>query len=209
MAREQKKAGGGLLQRVLVRVLASVATLALVYLALRFGVPGFFDRLFSARQQITNVIVERRLEAIGELATYAMTYSGSTEVQSSRQVLGMSVPGTKHSIQIAYSGTIKVGYEVADIRADVDAEAGVIHITLPQVKVISNAIDEDSLQYVERNNIFNPIRGDAAAGYLEDIRKKELEEAVAMGLYDKAQENAEAIIGENLAQFSGYTVAFE
>ena len=209
MAREQKRAGGGLFSRVLVRVLASVATLALVCLALRFGVPGFFERLFSARQQITNVTVERRLEAIGELATYSMAYSGHTEVRSARQVLGLDVPGTRNSVEIAYSGTIKVGYEVADIRADVDGEAGIIHITLPEVKVISNAIDEESLQYVERNNIFNPIRGDAAASYLEDIRKKELEKAVEMGLYDKARENAEAIIGENLAQFSGYSVAFD
>ena len=153
--------------------------------------------------------VERRLESIGELATYAMTYSGHTEARSARQVFGLNVPGTRNSVEIAYSGTIKAGYVVADIRAEVDAEAGVIRIALPEVKVISNAIDEDTLQYVERNNIFNPIRGDAAAGYLEDIRKAELEKAVEMGLYDKARENAEAIIRESLAQFSGYTVAFE
>lgn len=55
----------------------------------------------------------------------------------------------------------------------------------------------------------NVRASDAAAGYLEDIRKAELEKAVEMGLYDKARENAEAIIRESLAQFSGYTVAFE
>ena len=209
MARERKERGGGFFSRVLVRVVASVLTLAVVYLAIRFGVPGLFERLFSTRQQITNVTVERRLESIGELATYAMTYSGHTEARSARQVFGLNVPGTRNSVEIAYSGTIKAGYVVADIRAEVDAEAGVIRIALPEVKVISNAIDEDTLQYVERNNIFNPIRGDAAAGYLEDIRKAELEKAVKMGLYDKARENAEAIIRESLAQFSGYTVAFE
>ena len=39
--------------------------------------------------------------------------------------------------------------------------------------------------------------------------KAELEKAVEMGLYDKARENAEAIIRESLSQFGGYTVAFE
>ena len=209
MADERKKRGDGFFGHVLARVAASVLTLLVVCLVIHFGFPGLLERLFGARQQITNVTVERRLESIGELATYSMTYSGHTEAQSARRVLGFNVPGTRNSVEIAYSGTIKVGYEVADIRAEVDADAGVIRLTLPEAKVISNAIDEDSLQYVERNNIFNPIRGDAAAGYLEDIRRAELEKAAEMGLYDKARENAETIIRESLAQFSGYAVEFE
>ena len=39
MARERKERGGGFFSRVLVRVVASVLTLAVVYLAIRFGVP--------------------------------------------------------------------------------------------------------------------------------------------------------------------------
>ena len=202
---KKRRRGGRLLRRLI--VLAAV--LAVAAAALRFGAPELFRRLLSPRQEITVVTVERRLEAIGELATYAMNYSGYTEEESARQLLGLKIPGTRHTVKIAYSGTIKAGYEIADIAVDVDAAAGVIRITLPPVKVISNAIDEDSLQYVEKNNIFNPIKGDAAAQYLDDIRKKELDKAVEMGLYEKAEENAKAIIAEKLADYRGWTVTFE
>ena len=209
MTKNSEKARNGFARRVAIRTLAGVLTLAVAYLAVHFGVPGLLGRLFTHRERITEVIVEERLEAIGELATYSMVYSGHTEVENARQVLGVSIPGTKHSVKITYSGTVSAGYEIARIRAAVDPDAGVIRLALPEVKVISNEIDEDSLQYEQRNNIFNPIKGDAAANYLEDIRKKELEKAVEMGLYDKARENAEAIIRENLAQFAGYEVVFE
>ena len=195
--------------RWLRRLLATAALLAVAAVALRFGAPELFRRLFAPRQEITVVTVERRLSAIGELATYAMEYSGYTEEESARSVFGVKVPGTRHAVKIAYSGTIKAGYEIADIAVRVDAGAGVIHIALPEVKIISNAIDEDSLKYVERNNIFNPIKGDAAAQYLDDIRKKELDKAVEMGLYEKAEENAQAIIAEKLADYRGWTVAFD
>lgn len=206
MRDERKKRRGG---RLLRRLLVTLAVLAVAAAALRFGAPALFRRWFAPRQEITVVTVERRLSAIGELATYAMEYSGYTEEESARQVFGLKIPGTRHTVKIAYSGTIKAGYEVADIAVRVDAAAGVIHITLPEVKVISNAIDEGSLQYVEKNNIFNPIKGDAAAQYLDDIRAKELEKAVEMGLYEKAEENAQAIIAEKLADYRGWTVAFD
>lgn len=206
MREEKKRRRGG---RWLRRLLAAVALLAVAGVALRFGAPELFARWFSPRQEITVVTVERRLSAIGELATYAMQYSGYTEEESSRRVLGLKIPGTRHTVKIAYSGMIKAGYEIADIDVAVDAAAGAIRIRLPEVKVVSNAIDEDSLQYVEKNNIFNPIKGDAAAQYLDDIRKKELDKAVEMGLYDKAEENAKVIIAEKLADYRGWTVTFE
>lgn len=195
--------------RWLRRLLVAAVLLAVAAAALRFGAPGLFRRLFSPRQAITVVTVERRLSAIGELATYAMQYSGYTEEESARSVLGVKIPGTRHSVKIAYSGTIKAGYEIADIAVKVDVAAGIISIKLPEVKIISNAIDEDSLQYVEKNNIFNPIKGDAAAQYLDDIRKKELDKAIEMGLFEKAEENAQAIIAEKLADYQGYTIQFE
>ncbi len=201
----RRRRGGRLIRRLLV----TLALLAALAAAFRFGLPGLWRRVFSHRQEITAVTVERRLAAIGELATYSMTYSGQTEAQSMRQIFGLNIPGTRNSVKIAYSGTIKVGYEVADIDISVDADAGVIRVKLPEAKVISNAIDEDSLRYEQRNNILNPIKGDVAANYLDQVRASELKEAEGMGLYEKAEENARRIIADNLAVFEGWEVAFE
>ena len=201
----RRRRGGRLVRRLLM----TLALLAALAAAFRFGLPGLWRRVFSSRQEITAATVERRLDAIGELATYSMAYSGQTEAQNTRQIFGLNIPGTRNRVKIAYSGTIKVGYEVADIEVSVDADAGVIRVKLPRMKVISNAIDEDSLQYEQRNNILNPIKGDLAANYLDEIRKSELKEAEDMGLYEKAEENARRIISENLAIFEGWEVAFE
>ena len=203
--REGRRRGGGFIRRLL----AAAVLLAALAAAFRFGLPGLWRRVFSSRQEITAATVERRLDAIGELATYSMTYSGQTEVQNTRKVFGVDIPGTRNRVKIAYSGTIKVGYEVADIRVTVDPDAGAIRVSLPEAKVISNAIDEDSLQYEQRNNILNPIKGDMAAKYLDEVRAAELEQAEEMGLYEKAEENARRIIAENLAVFEGWEVAFD
>lgn len=203
--RRGRRRGGRLLRRLLVTAVLLAAAVA----AVRFGAPALWRRVFTHRQEITAVTVERRLDAIGELATYSMAYSGTTEAESTRKIFGVDIPGTRNSVKIAYSGTVKVGYEVADIQIRVDADAGVIHVKLPEVKVISNAIDENSLQYQQRNNILNPIKGDMAAVYLDQVRAAELKEAEGMGLYEKAEENARRIIAENLAVFEGWEIAFD
>ena len=172
------------------------------------------ERLFDAggianhKTELTDSIVKEKLQSIGQLVTYSYEYTDIREIKDSRQIFGMNIPGTTHTIRLAYNGMIKVGYEVSEIGIRVDNENRVIEVILPDPKVTDNYIDMDTLSYAEQNNIFNPIRGEEITGELDEIKRAELERAVEAGIYELAAGNAKAQISGLLEAFDGYTVKF-
>ena len=155
---------------------------------------------------ITSSDVERRLTAIGELATYEQTYSGCKEGVDTRKIAGWSIPLTTNSIDISYSGTLKVGFDIEDIEYAVEDEEMKIIIKLPEAQVLSNEIDEENMICNEHNNILNPISTELMPEYLAEIKEEELEAAVEAGIYDKARSHMEMILIETFSELKDYTL---
>lgn len=189
-------------------VLQSVLTAVIVLAALYFGIQYLPD-LISGKTQVTDLVAESRLEAIGEFATYQYVYSGVREKTDTRYLLDrIEIPGTTNYQKYAYSGTIKVGYRVSEMKIHVDNLRREIYVTLPEPTVLSNTIEQDTSVYEQVNNIFNPIRGNAIALMEQDIREEELEKAKAAGLFELAAEHARELITDLLSAFDGYTVVY-
>lgn len=189
-------------------VLQAVLTAVIVLGALYFGIQYLPD-LFSAKIEVTDLVAESRLEAIGEFATYQYTYTGVKEKRDTRTLLeNIPIPGTTNYQKYAYSGTIKVGYQVSEMKIHVDNLRKEIYVTLPEAMVLSNDIEQDVSAYEQVNNILNPIRGDAIAAMEQEIKNEELEKAEEAGLSGLAEEHAKELITEILSAFEGYTVVF-
>ena len=189
-------------------VVQSVLTAALVVAAVFFGI-RYLPDLFSNRVQVTDLVAESRLEAIGEFATYQYAYSGVQEKSDTRYLLeGIAIPGTTNYQKYAYEGLIKVGYRVADMKIHVDNLRKEIYVTLPEPAVLSNTIQQDTSVYEQRNNILNPIQGDAVAKLEESIQAAELKKAEEQGRFDLAEEHARELISDLLSAFEGYTVVY-
>lgn len=197
--------------RRLVKLVFWAALIGAVLLGYNYYKEKLFDatNLISTKEELSDTVVKRKLLSIGELATYAYEYEDIREVKSSKQLGSWNIPGTTHTIRIKYNGTIKVGYQVADIDVKVDNDAMVINVTLPEPQVTDNYIDMDNLSYSEQNNIFNPISGEEITEELEDIKNSELEKAESDGIYELAKGNAKALINGLLSDFSDYTVKFD
>lgn len=194
-----------------VRLVVWAVVILAVVLGYNYYKEKAFDaaNLISTKEELSDTVVKRKLQSIGELATYEYQYEDIREVKSSKQLGSWNIPGTTHTIRIKYNGTIKVGYQVADIDVKVDNDAMVIHVTLPEPQVTDNYIDMDNLSYSEQNNIFNPISGNEITDELEDIKNAELEKAESDGIYELAQGNAKALINGLLSDFSDFTVKFD
>ncbi|MCR5633008.1 MAG: DUF4230 domain-containing protein [Eubacterium sp.] len=168
------------------------------------------SNVFAEEVDVTVYDVKEQLKPIGELATYGFDYEGKEKIEDSIEAFDKwDVPLTKHTIDVEYEGKIKVGYEMKDIDLSVDNKNQVINVVLPEPQVLDNYIDTYST--VDKNNVLNPIESDEAQDYLDNIvEPKELAAAEEQGIYEKAEENAQDLIKDQLSYFEkhGYTVEF-
>ena len=194
------------------RVLFRIILLAVIVVLLMLGWNEIKTRQFVGilghDTGLTDTMVMEKLQSIGQLVTYSYEYSDVREIKDSRQLFGWNIPGTTHTIQLKYNGTIKVGYEVADIQVSVDNDTKTIYVTLPDPKVTDNYIDMDTLSYAEQNNIFNPIKGDEITSGLDTIKAEALEKAEHAGIYELAEGNAKSQISGLFEAFDGYSTRF-
>ncbi len=199
-------------RRIFGRVLFRIILLAVIVVLLMLGWNEIKTRQFVGilghDTGLTDTMVMEKLQSIGQLVTYSYEYSDVREIKDSRQLFGWNIPGTTHTIQLKYNGTIKVGYEVADIQVSVDNDTKTIYVTLPDPKVTDNYIDMDTLSYAEQNNIFNPIKGDEITSGLDTIKAEALEKAEHAGIYELAEGNAKSQISGLFEAFDGYSARF-
>ncbi len=163
----------------------------------------------TAHVEIQQVEIEEKLELISELATSSFQYTNQKTISNTRQILGIDIPGTTNTVELIYSGVIKVGYDVSLIECVADEEKLQLVFTLPEPQVLDNYIILDTLQCNDKNNIFNPIGSDTIAQYFADIQAEELAAAEARGIYADAEAQLRSIITNYFAVFSDYTVVFK
>lgn len=149
---------------------------------------------------------------IGELATQAGYY---TEIVSEKDYVtffntNLNVPGTKRHVIVSYNGLIKAGLDFQQISYERDDVAKIIKIWLPEVKVLSNSIDHDSMQvWYEHLNVFNPASMETSNELFVKLEKSGEQHSIENGLLDNALLNAKTII-ENIckAQIPEYKVEY-
>lgn len=201
--RRRRRRGGRLLRRLMTLAVFAALIAAVVWMA-----PG----VLSERTQVSSETVEMELKNIGELATHAGYYTNVQVIKSSRQIFGVDIPLTQSQFIFSYDGVVKAGVDFAEIEISVDEGRGQIAVTLPEVKVLSNEIDLDSLEiYDESNNIFHPLNIDDVNVSLIEMQEESEAKAIEDGLLESARENAEVLLRGMLAGFydaQDYAVEF-
>lgn len=82
-------------------------------------------------------------------------------------------------------------------KANVEINDSTIHVTVNKPTVLSNSIDESSIEvYDETKNIFNPISVSDYKAFAFEQKEKALSEAKKKGLLKTAQKNTEKSIKE-------------
>lgn len=184
-----------------------VIALGLLVVLLLFAVVRIHD-LETAHPEITDVYIEETMTQISELATMSFEYTNHKTVTDTRKLFGFDIPGTTKTVDIVYSGVIKVGYDVLEIPCAVDEAEKTLTFTLPKPTVLDNYIILDTLQCTDGNNILNPIGSEDIIGYFGEIKAEELACAEENGIYADAEEQLKSIITHYFAVFPNYTVLF-
>ncbi len=166
-------------------------------------------RVVTERVEITGEIIRSGLSDIGELATeeYGFTQVETYDSTKSAQLFNVTfdLPLTRTKFIYSYDGVIKAGVDFAEVEVEKDDLKRLITVRLPKSHILSSEIDYDSFElYDEQTSIFNPISvrdvNDTNRAMLRAAEK----DALAKGLLEKADKNAETLIKNFLR--GGYDV---
>lgn len=175
--------------------LKTVRTLVLgVALCAAVGLGCFFAGRSSAGEHEENtrldaVMLEARLTEISELAVVDYHYTNMAQFENSSDFYGVRLPFTTKRFILTYDGEIKAGVDLRDAGVAVGENA--VTVRLPEAKILSHEIDEDTVQiFDEKTSIFNPFTVEDFTAFQAAQKDAMEEKAVESGLLEAAAERA-------------------
>lgn len=152
----------------------------------------------SENVQIDAVVLQNQLTEIRELATVTYAYTNMAQFESSNDFYGVKVPFTTKSFILTYDGTIKAGVDLDG--AEVNVSGTAVTITLPEARILSHGIDEDSVEvFDEKASIFNPFTVEDFTSFQADQKAAMEERALSRGLLEEARRKAVSSVEQLLS----------
>lgn len=159
---------------------------------------GRWSAVQSENTQIDAVVLQNQLTEIRELATVTYAYTNMAQFESSSDFYGVKVPFTTKSFILTYDGTIKAGVDLDG--AAVDISGTTVTVTLPEARILSHEIDEDSVEvFDEKTSIFNPFTVEDFTSFQADQKAAMEERALSRGLLEEARSKAVSSVKQLLA----------
>ena len=149
---------------------------------------GMFFMNKQTEPEITSTLIQNRIEQASNLVTTKYHYAKVGKFENSLSLNGWSIPLTNKNFILTFEGEIQLGTDLS--KAKVDIKDSTIYVTVDKPTVISNSIDESSIEvYDETKNIFNPISVNDYKKFAVEQKETALSEAKKKGLMKTAQEN--------------------
>ena len=159
---------------------------------------------------VTSDLLSQRLQYVQDLVTVEYHYTNMGRFENQREFYGVRIPFTGKSFLVSYDGVIKAGVDLGQARITVDAETKAVTVVLPESKIISHEIPEDSIQvFDESRNVFNPITIADYTAFTAEQKAAMEQRAKDNGLLSGAGERARLAVTSLLEAVPGmdsYTV---
>ncbi len=164
----------------------------LIFILIAF-ISGMFFMNKQTEPEITSTLIQNRIEQASDLVTTKYHYTKVGKFENSLNLNGWSIPLTNKYFILTFEGEIQLGTDLS--KANIEISDSTIHVTVDKPTVISNSIDESSIEvYDETKNIFNPISVSDYKAFAVEQKEKALSEAKKKGLMKTAQKNTEKSI---------------
>ncbi len=158
----------------------------------------------EAEPVITSELLGQQLQSVQELVSVDYHYTNMGKYENQLDFYGWKVPFTSKSFIVSYDGTIKAGVDLSQARADVNQAAKTVTVTLPESRIISHEIPEDTIEVFDENdNLFNHITIDDYTGFAHDQKAAVEQKAIDNGLLTAATEQAREAVDTLLRLMPG------
>lgn len=158
---------------------------------------GVFSASGNGEPQISATTILNQLQEANELTIMEYRYTKVGKFENSLTLNGWEIPLTTKSFLLTYDGVIKAGVDMT--QAEIMTQDHTIVIALPQIAILSNVIDESSIEvYDESRNLFNPIKIEDYTAFATQQKQLVEEEAMENGLESQAATKAQEILTKML-----------
>ena len=162
-------------------------------------------------------IKELSFKDIGTLSTQEAYVTVVENMNDVRQVLGISIPGTKSVCVFSHEFLITAGYNFEEIETEVieksEDSKGQIIVKLPEAQILSSGILSDKEKvYYESESIFTNLKEEDKAKLRAEMGEKAENIAIENGILDKAKENAKKVLSSfiyKLYSENDYEIVYE
>ena len=156
----------------------------------------------TRKTQITSEFISNQISEITELATLHHHYRKVANYQDAKKLLNYMpdwrINKSIKEFSLIYEGDVKLGYDLKNVKIDVEPITRIILIELPEPQILSHSIDFESIQVLwERKGWFNDIKFEDFKQFFIAEQKKYEQENYAE-LKRLASERAKKIIRLNL-----------
>ena len=156
----------------------------------------------AAEPQITGDLLASRLRSVQELVTVSYYYTNMGRFENQVDFYGWKVPFTTKSFIVSYDGVIKAGVDLEQLQVSIGG--GEVTVTLPESRIISHEIPEDSLEvFDESDNLFNHLTIEDYTAFTQDQKSAMEQRAVDGGLLDRANQEARTAVDSLLRIMPG------
>ena len=156
----------------------------------------------AAEPQITGDLLASRLRSVQELVTVSYYYTNMGRFENQVDFYGWKVPFTTKSFIVSYDGVIKAGVDLEQLQVSIGG--GEVTVTLPESRIISHEIPEDSLEvFDESDNLFNHITIEDYTAFTRDQKSAMEQRAVDGVLLDRANQEARTAVDSLLRIMPG------
>ena len=158
--------------------------------------------------------IQEEIKEIGELATIEYRYTNVGTLDSSKTFkhIDLTIPLSKKAAIMTMDGVLKAGIDFSAVK--IVSTDDTITITIPNAKILSNELDENSLKvYEENNGLLNPITIEDDTGIRNQIKTTAEQNAIENNLLKQAKDNAQNILRYMVESVPGvkgnYTIKFK
>lgn len=173
------------------KAIGGVIAILLVCIVIFFAGAFFGNR--QSEPVITSTALTQQLQEVNDLAVLEYNYTKVGKFENSLTLNGWNIPLTKKSFLLTYAGKLTAGVSMEDVQVNVNNST--ITVTLPEVTILTNTIDENSIEvYDETKNIFNPISIEDYTAFATQQKTAVEEEAIENGLLSEAATKTQSAI---------------
>ena len=177
-------------------VLASIRMVSILIIA----IAAIFvtDRLTKKDEpEITNTFIGEKLEAVSELTTAKLTYTGLV-----RYTEGNIPFLTKKEFNMLYRAGVRAGIDLS--QANIDVTDSEVKLTLPKAEIQEISVDADSIQFYDESfALFNGEKREDTVEALKVAEEDVRENGNMEDLMAEAQEQTEILLTGFLDELIG------
>ena len=169
------------------------------------------EPIVTSTPTITHDEIVSSIRGISELSTLDYSYTNAAKYEDQKNLYGWNVPLTTKSFIIMYDGTMKLGVDMQKINISIIGQE--IRIQMPDAVVLSHAIDESSIEFLEQSSsIFNKLELQDYATFATDQKQDMENKAKENGLFEEARKRSiqliDSILGSIPLVREDYKVVF-